>query len=47
MGVALVTQHIINACQEDKGNAVLATEGTPDSSNKLECFSYKGEWVNA
>ena len=29
------------------GNAVLATEGTLDSSNKMEHFSYKGEWANA
>ena len=26
-----------------KGNAVLATEGTPNSSYKTEHFSYKGE----
>ena len=32
--------------QEDKGNTVLVTEGTLDSSNKMECFSYKGEQVN-
>ena len=25
----------------------VVTAGTPDSSNKMECFSYKGEWVNA
>ena len=47
MGVALVTQHVVNACQEEKGNIIVATEGTPDSSNKTEHFSYKGEWVNA
>ena len=44
--MTLVTQQIENACQEDQGNVVLATEGTPDISNKTECFSYKGEWVN-
>ena len=43
MGMALVTQHIENACQD---NMALATEGTTDSSNKMERFSYKGEWVN-
>ena len=42
MGIALVTQYM-NACQ---GNGILATEGTPDSSNKTGCFSYKGEWAN-
>ena len=47
MGVALVTQHIVNACQEDQGNTVPAIEGPPDSSNKTDHFSYKGEWVNA
>ena len=26
---------------------VLATEGPPESSIKMECFSYKGEGVNA
>ena len=40
-------QHIMNSCQENQGNTVIATEGTPDSSNKTERFSYKGEWVNA
>ena len=44
--MALVTQHVLNICQEDLGNAVLATEGTPDSSSKMEPFSYKSEWVN-
>ena len=29
-----------------QGNAVPATEGTPNSSKKTEGFSYKGEWVN-
>ena len=46
MGMALVTQHVMNICQEDLGNAILATEETPDSSNKREQFSYRGEWVN-
>ena len=46
MGVALVTQHTLNNSQEDLGNTVLATEETPNSSYKTECFSYKGEWVN-
>ena len=48
--MALVTQQVVNACQEDEGSVVLAieegTEGTPDSSNKMERFSYKGEWAN-
>ena len=39
MGVALVTQHIMNG-KEDKGDAVLATEGGILTSNKTECFSY-------
>ena len=30
-----------------KVNGVLATEGTPDSSNETEHFTYKGEWANA
>ena len=47
MGIALVTQHVINTSQEDQGNAVLATDGETDSSNKIECFSYKSEWENA
>ena len=46
MGMALVTQHVNNTSQEDIGNAVLAIEGTPDSINKMEHFSYKGEWAN-
>ena len=46
MDMALVTQHIVYACQEDLGNMVLTTEGTPDSSNKTEHFRYKGEWEN-
>ena len=29
------------------GNVVLATEETPDSSNKMELFSYKGDLANA
>ena len=44
MGVALVTQHVVNTCQ---GNTVLATKETPDSSNKTEHFNYEGQWVNA
>ena len=32
--MALVTQHVMNTCQEDYGNAVLVTEGTLNSSNK-------------
>ena len=46
MGMALVTQHVMNACQEDYGNAVLVTGGTLSGSNKTEHFIYKGEWVN-
>ena len=44
MGKALVTLHVINACQ---GNAILATKGLPGSTNKLELFNYNGEWANA
>ena len=44
--VTLVIQYVVNACQEDQNNAVVATEGTPNSSNKTEHFSYKGAWVN-
>ena len=36
MGVALVTQLVMNACQCDKGNMVLATEGTLNTSNNRE-----------
>ena len=35
----------MNPWQEEKGNAVLATDRTHDTSNKIECFSYKGEWA--
>ena len=35
MDVALVTQHVMNACQEDF------------SGNKTEHLSYTGEWANA
>ena len=31
--------------QEDNGNMVQATEGTPNS-NKMDHFSYKGGWAN-
>ena len=44
MGTALVTKHIVNA---DYGNVVLVTERTPDSGNKMECFSYKDKRVKA
>ena len=47
MGVALVTQHVMNTCQEDYGNVLLATEGKPGSSYETEHFSYKGERGNA
>ena len=47
MGVALVTQNVVNACKKGRGNMVLATEGTPNSSNKTECIGYKGQRVNA
>ena len=46
MDMAFVTQYIKNAYQKDDGNAVLATEGTSNNSNKTDCFSYKGEWTN-
>ena len=42
-----VTQHFVNACQEEQGNVILATEGTPDCSNTTEHFSYMGDWANA
>ena len=45
MGVTLVRQHIMNSCQEDYGNVVLATGGTPNSSNKTESLSYKGKCI--
>ena len=38
--MALVTQHVMNTCQEDYDNMVLITVGTPDMSNKTEHFSY-------
>ena len=47
MVVALVTQYIVNTCQEDYGIVVLAEEGTPDSSNKTVHFCYICEWANA
>ena len=43
MDLALVTQYVVNACQED---AVLATEGKRDSSYKTENFSHKGMYVS-
>ena len=33
--------------KQSQVNAVLATEGLPCSTNKSECFNYKGEWANA
>ena len=37
MGVALLAQHIVNTCQKTKvAWYVLATEGTPNNSNKTE-----------
>ena len=33
--------------KEDLVNAVLATEGLPGNTNKLEHFNYKGELANA
>ena len=47
MGMALVTQHIMNISQEDLDNTLLTSEGTPNSSNNTERLSYKGEWANA
>ena len=47
MGVAIVTQQVVNTFQKDQCNVVLAIEGTPDSSNKMDRFSYKGGWANA
>ena len=43
--MALVThrEEIMNACQEDWDDMVPATEGPPNSINKMELFSYKGE----
>ena len=43
MGVALIAQYIV---KKDLDDAVLATEGLRDSSNKTEHFSYNDEWVN-
>ena len=43
MDVALVTR---TPAKEDQGDALLATEETPDSGNKMERFSYKGELAN-
>ena len=42
--LALVSQHIMNACKDNYGTAVLATT-LPHSCNKMECFNYKGERV--
>ena len=48
IGMALVIQHVVNVHQ---GDTVLATEGDiltiPDSSKKMQHFSYKNEWANA
>ena len=29
MGVAILTQHVVEACQEKKGDTALATKGLP------------------
>ena len=29
--------------KQESSNAVLVTEGLPSSTNKSECFNYKGE----
>ena len=48
MGVAIVTQHVVNAYQRRlRLPGTIATEGLPDSSNKTGHFNYKGEWMNA
>ena len=41
IGVALVTQHVVNACQEDYGNAVLAIEGILDNSKRWNALVVK------
>ena len=48
-GVALTT---VNACQEHKGDVILAIHFTGGViytytyiSSEMECFSYKSEWV--
>ena len=41
--MVLLTQYVMNAYQR---GLVLATEETPNNSNKTDCFSYKGEWAN-
>ena len=46
MGVALVTLHIVNACQKSYGNAVLAIEGLLGGTNKSKNFNYKVERAN-
>ena len=43
MAVALVTQNVMNASQVYYSNAIPATKGTFNGSNKAERFSYKGE----
>ena len=36
IGVALVAQYVADACQENYGNGLLATQRTPNSSNKTK-----------
>ena len=36
IGMAILTQHIVNACQRKQGNTVLATNGLP----KTEAFNF-------
>ena len=45
LGVALVTQHIVKAYQGEQGNVILVTEGTLNSSNKMERFSYMDKCI--
>ena len=44
--MALVTQHVVNICKTKVMRSTIAPEETPNSSNKTESFSYKGELMD-
>ena len=43
---ALVTHHIMNACEEEQDNMVLATERMPDRTSQYKMERYS-KWANA
>ena len=45
IGMAILTQQVMNACQKYQDDMVLATKELPERRNAS--FTYKSEWVNA